>query len=1175
MDGTTGGPRRRNVLIAGFAGAGVMLVPGGLASAASRGKVNKETGRRTLGLDTDWAFWRDDVPGAQEVSFDDSKWAGVSIPHTMRLERKEPIVYNVFGGIGWYRRYFRMDPADADRRVTVRFDGVQTNCNVYLNGEKLVEHHGGYLGFSVDVTDKLHWDRDNLLAVRVSNLDDPQTPPGKPREQLGFLTYGGIYRNVTVQVSGRIYISDPLEADRVASGGVFVTYPHADAKRAVVQVKTSVVNSTDSSAVTRLQSTICDPQGEIVARESRTATIASGANHDFEQSLEVIRPDLWHPDSPHLYKLVSTVFHRGHVLDSLTTRIGIRRIEFRADGFYINGERLYLRGANIHQNYAYVGDAAPASMKWREALRLKLGGFNAVRAAHYPHDPAFLDAADELGLLVVACAPGWQFWSENETFVNRTYADAAQMIRRDRNRPSMILWETSLNETHYPEWWAEKVTAVAHAEMPNDQMFTAADYGLWGKEHYDVNYKVVNSDGSDPDLAKPFLTREWGDWGGACQTGRERGEGALVRQVETRQGYLNGPGYWDWGGLDANPRIGGYFLWVFEDYGTNSPYQKSGAVDIDRYPKYCYYWLKGMQSPKNPNHGGPMVFIASTYSETSSRDVMVFSNTDHVKLYQNGTLVGEKSRAQNAGTAKHVAAKGGSPYYTFSLPSFVAGELRAEGYIDGKLATTQVVKTPGAPHRIEIEIDDAGVRQTLRDLLAYYLGDASQAGVKAAAALADGVQPRTVESLIKKVGAKRGSPLPAAAADTLRRYARALTRIQPVADGSDLIPVFIKVVDANGTVIPTSTAQIKLDVTGRGSLVGHDIPRLAVQTQKVKAGIGYALLAVDTDPGDIKITATADGLESGSYTVVTSPYSGRHMPDGRHPEWKDISTLELQGALNLALNKPTTASSFQEGNFPGNVVDDDPDSKWVANGNIPAWWQVDLGQSSDISEFQIVWESDQATYKYAVLTSDDATNWTKAVDKESNTTSGGTVNHKVSVKARYVRVNVLSGGGWWPSIREFRVVPPGGTGGGQPADPGPKIPRSQISEVSASSNASGFEPAKAFDDDITFGTGWLAASATLPQTLSVQLSAAHNLAGARIHWGKDSSWYTYNLQTSVDGNSWTTMIPTVTRGGQYTLADAFTAAGVRYVRIDITDVVGGGAQSIAGIAEVILYGSPS
>lgn len=1179
MDGNTDGIRRRTLLIAGLAGAGAVLAPGEPTRAAplAEGRhAGASPGRRALDLDIDWAFWRDDAQGAQDPAFDDSQWAAVSAPHTLRLERKQPIVYNVFAGIGWYRRYFRMDAADRDSRVTIRFDGVQTSCDVYLNGEKLAEHHGGYLGFSVDVTDKVLWDRDNLLAVRVSNLDDPQTPPGKPRDQLGYLTFGGIYRDVELQLTGRIYISDPLEAGRVAGGGVFVTYPQADAARATVRARTHVVNSTESSAVTTLRTTIHDPRGEVVASASRTAKIASGADHDFEQSLEVTRPDLWHPDHPHLYRLVSEVVSHGRLIDSVTTRIGIRRIEYRADGFYINGERLYLRGANVHQNYAYVGDAAPASMKWREALRLKLGGFNAVRAAHYPHDPAFLDAADELGLLVVACAPGWQLFNDDPTFVERTYADAVQMIRRDRNRPSVILWETSLNETHYPEWWAEKVTELAHAEMPGDQMFTSADYGLWGEQHYDVNYKVVNPDGSDPEPTKPFFTREWGDWEGSCRASRQDGEGALVGQVVTRQRYLNGPGYWDWGGLDANPRIGGYFLWSFEDYGTNSPYWKSGAVDIDRYPKYCYYWLKGMQSPRNPHYGGPMVFIASEYTAASSQDVMVFSNTDHVKLYQNGALVGEKSRDQNASTAQHIAAKGGSPYYTFPLPSYVAGELRAEGYIDGRLATDHVVKTPGAPHHLRIDIDDAGVLDAVRNLLAYYLGDASPSGRRAAETLADALRPGTVESVITTVGSKRGDPLPAAAGDALRRYARALTRIRPVADGSDLIPVFIKVVDANGTVVPTSATKITLAVTGKGSLVGHGIPRIAVETQKVQAGVGYALLTAHTDPGEITITATADGLEAGNLTVTTGSYAGRHVLDGRHPEWKDVSTLESQGAQNLALNQPATASSFQVDNGPDNVVDDDSSTRWVADGNVPAWWQVDLGQPSDIAEFQIVWESDQATYTYAVLTSDDGTTWTTVVDEESNTVKRGTAEHKVSTSARYVRVNVLSGGGWWwPSIREVRVVPPGGTGGGEPVDPGPKIPRGQISAVSATSHATGFEPDKAFDDDITFGTGWSAAAATLPQALTVQLSSAHDLVGALVHWGKDSSWYTYTMEVSEDGSAWKTAIPRLTRGGQYKLPETFTAANTRYVRISITDVAGGGGQSIAGIAEVILYGSPS
>ncbi|MFE7396415.1 sugar-binding domain-containing protein [Streptomyces sp. NPDC057557] len=145
-----------------------------------------------------------------------------SLPPTMRLERKHPSVYDVFAGIGWYRRYFRLDPRDGGRRLSVVFDGVQTDCIVYLNGEKVAEHQGRYMGFVVDITGKVRFDGDNVLAVRVSNLDEPLTPPGKPRTQLGYLTFGGIYRGVTLRMTNRVHISDPLQEDLVAGGGVFV-----------------------------------------------------------------------------------------------------------------------------------------------------------------------------------------------------------------------------------------------------------------------------------------------------------------------------------------------------------------------------------------------------------------------------------------------------------------------------------------------------------------------------------------------------------------------------------------------------------------------------------------------------------------------------------------------------------------------------------------------------------------------------------------------------------------------------------------------------------------------------------------------------------------------------------------------------------------------------------------
>ncbi|WP_328327816.1 MULTISPECIES: glycoside hydrolase family 2 protein [unclassified Streptomyces] len=1163
---------RRHALLGGLAGIGVALVSGSPAGAVDRSRPQE---RRELSLNTDWAFWREDAEGAQGGRFDDSRWAAVSVPHTMRLESKSPSAYGVFAGVGWYRRYFRIDPHDQGKRLTLRFEGVQTDCDVYLNGVRLAGNHGGYIGFGVDISDCALFDRDNVLAVRVSNADDPLTPPGKPRDELGFLTYGGIYRDVTLRVTDQVRITDPLQEDRVAGGGVFVTCLAASTESARLEVRTHVRNGTRADRHVTLTSTLFAPDGTAVADATATANTASGEGHDFVQNLTVRRPELWHPDHPHLYRLDSRVSCEGHPTDSLTTMTGIRRIDYRADGFWLNGERLYLRGANCHQNYAYIGDAAPASLQYREALRLKLGGFNAVRAAHYPHAPAFLDAADELGLLVVACEPGWQYWNGDPTFVDRTHADIARMIRRDRNHPSVILWETALNETAVPESWARQATAIAHAEMPSDQMFTAADFGEWGRQHYDVNYKVVNPDGSDPAPTKPFLTREWGDWEDPSRAGRDDGESALIQQVEIRQRYLNGDGYWDWGGLDANDRIGGYFLWVFEDYGTNDVYQKSGVVDIDRYPKFCYHWLKSMRPAEDITGLGPVVHIASAYTASSSRKVMVFSNADTVRLYRDGKLLAARTRAENAATAPHVAAKGGSPYYLFDLPSFRAGELTAEGYLHGKRIATHTVRTPGAAHHIEIEPDDAGVRDALTELLTHCLGGA--AGPDDVAPLLDRISPDQLPSLVRHLGMLRGSPLPTAWVQTLRTYTQALSRIQPVADGRDLMPVFIKVVDEHGTVVPDSAHTVAVSVAGHGNLVGAGIPRIAVETQKVQAGIGYALIATGTRSGPVTVTVTADGLRAAHHTLQTRPSTAPAVADGHHSAWQDIATLEDQGTQNPALFKKTTASSTAQGtgNMPGNAVDDDETTQWLAAGTGTAWWQVDLDQRFPLDGFQIVWATALDACQYSILTSDDAKTWTTAVDETTNTTRAGTVTHSVHTTTRHVRVDIRSAAGHIPGIREFRAIPPGTTGGAPPVAPGPEIARDRITTVTASSYAPGFEPDKAFDGNTTFGTGWSASGPSTPQTLTAELAVPFTLAGVRVHWGKDSSTYTYDLQVSTDGSSWTTVLNQLTRSGQTTLPETFTATGIRSVRAVITDVTGGGGQTIAGIAEMTLYGSPT
>ncbi|MDZ5034286.1 glycoside hydrolase family 2 TIM barrel-domain containing protein, partial [Clostridium perfringens] len=222
-------------------------------------------------------------------------------------------------------------------------------------------------------------------------------------------------------------------------------------------------------------------------------------------------------------------------------------------------------------------------------------------------------------------------FTNTDIFYQRTLRDTREMIRRDRNRPSVILWETSLNETPYSEQWAKDATKAAHEEYPGDQLSTAADYGYHGS-FYDVGYKVQDTQWSDDpadwvdyDPNKPFFTREWGDFEGASKALRKDGEAAMNTQVLTRQRYLNGNGYSDWGGLDASDRIGGYFLWSWNDYtrGSTTETLGSGTVDIDRYEKNGFYWLQSIHPYDNPVNGS-MIYISSDYTENSSLKIPVY-----------------------------------------------------------------------------------------------------------------------------------------------------------------------------------------------------------------------------------------------------------------------------------------------------------------------------------------------------------------------------------------------------------------------------------------------------------------------------------------------------------------------------------------------------------------------
>lgn len=904
--------------------------------------------RVVLNMNTGWAFHRGEVESGGQPGLDDSGWIAATIPHIMQLEKKHCGGDIIYDGVGWYRRTFRVPSQYKDKQIKISFEGVMNACEVYLNGQKISAHRGGYVGFVTDITTRINWDRDNLLAVRVSAEYDPLTPPGKPQAGMDFYYYSGIYRDVEMVISDPLHITHALEEDEVAGGGIFVTYPVVGKEKAVTHVKAHVRNEGKRKRKAQLRTQLIDKSGKIVTCQLTPFRLSAGEAIHLEQNLEIVHLSLWHPYDPNLYTLQNEIVENGKVVDCHTESIGIRTIAYTRDGgFYINGESLYLRGANRHQAFAHIGDAAADSMQERDVIDLKRGGCNAVRAAHYPQDPAFLAACDKYGLLVVECIPGWQYFKNDSTFISRLYEVGKQMIRRDRNHPSVILWETALNESRYPAEIARNLYAIAHTEYPGDQMYTAGDYfGHADRvDCFDVFYKQVSRFPKDGDVmsnypedqiaVKPLFCREWGDGvGEKPRVSLMENEEEQLKQCRGRFLQLNGHGYFDWCMLDANPRMGGHFLWSYNDYarGAEQETMFCGIVDINRYPKFSYYMMQSMRDKEISQPGlydGPMVFIAS--QNTASRyvssvnEITVFSNCDEVRLFRNHHLIGKQMRKERTPLYRSIVEKGGSPCYVFNAGTYEAGELVAEGIVDGKVVATHSVRTPEQPRQVKIWLKEEN--------------------------------------------------------------------IQPVADGSDMIPVYFKVCDSNGTLVNTSDVRIHISVSGEGSLIGDGIERIGINPQLVEGGVGYALIRTTCRPGKIHISVTADGLRGDTREIVTRRYDGVFVPEGYHVPY---SGDEEEGVVvkatvweNVIRTKTplkvvrVEATSEQKRYEASHITDGDDFSWWIADDESqPQIVLLELERSVNVFASRIRFQKDSSTYTHKVEISIDGKNWETLYERE-------------------------------------------------------------------------------------------------------------------------------------------------------------------------------------------------
>lgn len=922
----------------------VMLLCSGYASVYARDTEP----RIVLNLNTDWAFYRGDVPNGQSLRLGDSAWIPATIPHVMQLEKKHCGGNGIYDGIGWYRRYFKLPETYKGKRIVVAFEGVMTSCDVYLNGEKITDHHGGYIGFLADLSDKVKWGENNVLAIRVSAEYDPLSPPGKPQGKMDFYYYSGIYRDVNMVVSDKLYISDAVNEEIVAGGGIFVTYPEVTKEKALVHIKTHVKNEYTDARDILLSTRLINKEGRIVATQTTPIRLNGSANSHIEQDITVKKPQLWHPYTPNLYTLETELVAGGKVIDKQTNQIGIRHIKYTTeDGFFINGEKLYQRGANRHQAYPNVGDAASNSMQEREVIQLKQGGFNAVRAAHYPQDPAFLNACDMYGLLVVECIPGWQYFNKDSIFIKRLYDVERKMIRRDRNHPSVILWETALNESRYPVELARDIHTIAHTEYRGDQMYTSGDYfgNAIMKDYYDVFYKQVSKFPKDGDVMsnywedqlaiKPLMTREWGDGvGEKPRVALAEGEEELMKQCRSRLFQMNGNGYFDWCYMDANPRMAGHYVWSYNDYarGCCDETLFCGVVDINRYPKFSYYMYQSMRDKAISQPGlydGPMIHIASYNASpsftSSTTEIMIFSNCEEVKLYRNNKMIGIQIREQKTPGYSHIVNKGGSPCFVFDAKTYEAGELKAEGLIGGKVVSIHTVRTPEAPHHIEVDIRHEN--------------------------------------------------------------------ILPIADGSDMIPVYFKVCDKNGTLVNTSDANLTISVSGEGQLIGDGIDRIGVSPQRVEGGVGFAFVRTSKQNGSITVSATAEGLTGGTASIKTLPYKGQYVPDGEHARFSGneedgVSTKSISFEKSILEKRPATIAKVEvssaQADYPASNLTDGNDKSWWIAGNdqLPQIVTVQLTEPTFIHGSRILFQKDSSSYSHKVETSSDGETWELLYERE-------------------------------------------------------------------------------------------------------------------------------------------------------------------------------------------------
>ena len=578
-------------------------------------------------LNDDWQFTTCFSESLHKLDADGMTLQTVRLPHTTVETPFHYFDESIYQKISGYRRLFTPEKAWQGKHVFLTVEAAGHASEVYINGKKICEHHCGYTAYTVDLEPHLLWEQDNVLVIKVDSRESLNQPPFG--NVIDYMTYGGLYREVYLEIKEKAYISDVFHKT--------VGIASEDGIRGAVTFSSEVVVENGDKAV--ITQELYDAEGKLLEKFPAGET---------RHSLKDIK--LWSPEHPALYYVKIIVSRNGVVIDARMDKIGFRTVDFKADGLYLNGRKYGFRGLNRHQSYPYVGYAMPKSMQRRDAEILKWElGLNAVRTSHYPQSHYFLEACDELGLLVFTEIPGWQHIGD-DAWKARAVKNTEDMVRQFRNHPSIFLWGVRINESLDDDAFYKETNEAAHrlddtrptsgVRYLQKSSLLEDVYAYNDFSHDGTNAGVMKKKAVTPDMNKGYFVSEYNGHMFPTKTFdcEDHRVEHMLRHARVMDGYY------------GQEDVAGGFGWCMFDYNTHKDFGSGdricyhGVLDMFRNPKLAaavYASQKDAESQEDVVLEISSSMDIGEHPACLMKDVYAITNADSVRVYKNDLFVGE------------------------------------------------------------------------------------------------------------------------------------------------------------------------------------------------------------------------------------------------------------------------------------------------------------------------------------------------------------------------------------------------------------------------------------------------------------------------------------------------------------------------------------------------------